>query len=100
MIGTDGWGKKTIFSMQRSFSPLHRLFKPNVKRSRGDVSGSRLNTHSGKRIVSQFGQLEPETEYPSKRVAVRGQREINESEVVANNTWVSFNLNSRVKSAY
>ncbi|KAJ6598543.1 hypothetical protein B0H10DRAFT_1959374 [Mycena sp. CBHHK59/15] len=58
------------------------------------MSGSRLNTHSGKRIVSQFGQVEPETEYPSKRVVVRGQREINNAEIAANNTWAATALKS------
>ncbi|KAJ7657951.1 hypothetical protein B0H17DRAFT_1145811 [Mycena rosella] len=61
--------KKNIFRILHCFLLRFRLFQPRVKRSRGDLSGSRLNTHSGKRIVSQFGQIEPETEYPSKRVA-------------------------------
>ncbi|KAJ7441224.1 hypothetical protein FB451DRAFT_1191105 [Mycena latifolia] len=69
------------------------MFQARMKRNRGDLSGSRLNTHSGKWIVSQFGQTKPETEYPSKRVTVRGQREIN-NEILANNAWAAAALKS------
>ncbi|KAJ7861846.1 hypothetical protein B0H14DRAFT_2575761 [Mycena olivaceomarginata] len=83
---TNGWGKKKN-------SNEFRMFQPRVKRSRGDMSGARLNTHSGKKIVSQFGQMEAETEYPSKRIAIRGQREITDAEVNANNLWAAAALN-------
>jgi hypothetical protein len=90
MIVTNGWGKKKTATSFGGLLIIHRMFQPRVKRSRGDMSGARLNTHSGKRIVSQFGQTEAETEYPSKRIAIRGQREITDAEVNANNLWVSF----------
>ncbi|KAH9842317.1 uncharacterized protein C8Q71DRAFT_852898 [Rhodofomes roseus] len=42
------------------------LFKPAVKRKRGDISASRSNSHSAKRILSQFGPREPVAEYQNK----------------------------------
>ncbi|KAJ7633797.1 hypothetical protein DFH06DRAFT_1336887 [Mycena polygramma] len=75
------------------------IFQARTKRSRGDITGSRVNTHSGKRIVSQFGQAEIQSEYPSKRVAVRGQREINEAEIAASDSWAAAALSSLPSSS-
>ncbi|KAJ7690217.1 hypothetical protein B0H17DRAFT_1134481 [Mycena rosella] len=70
------------------------LFQPRVKRSRGDLSGSRLNTHSGKRIgVSIWAD-------PSPRPNIRANvsqcvvREINNDEIMTNNEWAAAALTS------
>ncbi|GBE85379.1 hypothetical protein SCP_0705720 [Sparassis crispa] len=58
------------------------------KRKRGDYTGSRVNKHSSKRIVTLFGEREPVVEYPSKRSGdICIPQPLQHSVVAHNDTW-------------
>lgn len=72
-----------------SLSSPHSLYRPAVKRKRGDISGARSASHSSKRIISQFGTTETAIEYQNKYGSDRRKPvPATESTLAYNEAWV------------
>ncbi|OBZ71138.1 hypothetical protein A0H81_08474 [Grifola frondosa] len=89
-------GNKTILiSRLREFAKnsddWSGLFRAKVKRKRGDISASRSNTHSAKRIIEKFGAREQVVEYQPKKSGGerRAPRSLPVGTIVSNSAWAA-----------